>query len=197
MATPLKTHIATSMRSMILTGQIEPGSRMKEEEIAARYSVSRAPIRDVFIELSKEGLMRQSPYKGLTVRKLPTEAARRIYVRTRRDIEDLALKEGFACWREQDWRELDKVLIGMRIASEMEDLQEFVIHDMGFHRFLIERIEGDNLIPVWTPLISTMALPYSRHKCLKESYQEHLAIVEALRECDLNGARKLLKQHIR
>ena len=197
MATQLKEQIAASMRGQILTGIIEPGQRIKEEEVAAQYGVSRGPIRDVFLELGKEGLVHAVPYKGLTVRELPTEQVRKIYVRTRREIEKLALSRGFPTWTPKDYKALDRILISMRITAEMEDLTEFVQHDMEFHRFVIDHDKSDDLVPVWTPLVSTMALPYSRHASLMESYQEHLEIVDALKKDNVSEAVALLVKHIR
>jgi len=196
MVTQLKAQIASSLRGQILTGQIAAGLRIKEEEIAERYGVSRGPIRDIFIELSKEGLVQAIPYKGLTVRSMPSLQVRKIYVRTRREIERLALTRGFPTWTEQDLKHFEKCLISMRIAAEMNDLSEFVQHDMDFHRFIIESDCTDDLLPVWTPLVSTMALQYSRHRKLSESYEEHVEIFKALKRGSLEEAVQLLIKHI-
>ena len=196
MGTQLKTQIAASMRGQILTGQIEAGQRIKEEEIAEKYGVSRGPIRDVFIELSKEGLVHAVPYKGLTVRSLPSDQVRKIYVRTRREIEKLALTRGFPNWTDDDFKAFEKCLISMRIAAEMDDLTEFVQHDMNFHRSIIGKDMIDDLMPVWTPLVSTMALQYSRHRNLMESYEEHREIFEALKAGEVKQAVQLLLKHI-
>ncbi len=73
-----RSQIVQRLRDMIVTGQVEPGGRLTEVDLAQRLGVSRAPLREAIRELVESGLMVSEPYKGLFVRSI-----------TRRDLEEL------------------------------------------------------------------------------------------------------------
>ena len=196
MPTTLKRQIAASLRGQILAGHWAEGTRIKEEALAERFGVSRGPIRDVMLELSKEGLLQALPNKGVSINVTPSTKARAIYLKTRRDLETLALKEGFPSWTEEAILSMEKTLIRFRIAAEMGDLPEVIEHDIAFHRAIIENYPKEDLRVLWLPLMTTMALPYSRHQDLLESHKEHEDIMRTLKAGDLKTAIQLLKSHI-
>ena len=196
MPTPLKRQIANTLRGQILAGKWSAGTRIKEEALADQFGVSRGPIRDVMLELSKEGLLHALPNRGVSISRLPTRKARRIYLRTRRDLETLALRDGFLHWSGNDLLASEKILRHFRVAAEFGDLSEVIEFDVAFHRSIIERYRDDNLLVLWLPLMTTLALPYSRHRDLMESYQEHQDILATLKKGDLEQALTLLKTHI-
>ncbi|MEG1584534.1 MAG: GntR family transcriptional regulator, partial [Anaerovorax sp.] len=61
---PLREIVYEELRSLILTGQIKPGTRMMEIELADDMGVSRTPIREAIRKLEKEGLVTIEPRKG-------------------------------------------------------------------------------------------------------------------------------------
>lgn len=196
MPTPLKRQIANTLRGQILAGKWSEGTRIKEEALADQFGVSRGPIRDVMLELSKEGLLHALPNRGVSISRLPTRKARRIYLQTRRDLETLALRDGFPHWSGNDLLSAEKILRHFRVAAEFGDLSEVIEYDVAFHRSIIERYREDNLLVLWLPVMTTLALPYTRHRDLMESYQEHEDILATLKKGDLEQALTLLKTHI-
>lgn len=144
----------------------------------------------------EEGLLHALPNKGVSISRMPTRKARRIFLRTRRDLETLALQDGFPHWSEDDLLAAEKILRHFRVAAEFGDLSEVIEYDVAFHRSIIERYREENLLVLWLPLMTTLALPYSRHRDLMESYQEHQDILAALKKGDLEKALTLLKTHI-
>lgn len=196
MPTTLKRQIADSLRGQILSGQWAEGTRIKEESLAEQFGVSRGPIRDVMLELSKEGLLQALPNKGASINALLSTKARSICLRARRDLETLALREGFPNWTNDDFLEMEKILRRFRVAAEVGDLSEVIEHDIAFHRAIIENYRQENLLILWLPLMTTMALPYSRHQNLIESYNEHEEILQTLKANDIKEGIRLLKTHI-
>lgn len=86
--------IVRGLRELIVNGNVSPGQRLTENELASRLGVSRAPLREAIRELVESGLVESVPYKGLFVRRV-----------TRRDLEELyslrTALEQFAfkrCW---------------------------------------------------------------------------------------------------
>src|SRR5437867_6791605 len=80
------------IRQAILDGRLEPGSRLKEEELARELGISRTPVREALLMLQAEGLVDAVPNRGAMVR-----------VHTPEDLDDLyqlrALLEGYAARR--------------------------------------------------------------------------------------------------
>lgn len=196
MLTSVRDQITRDLRSRLLASEWPTGTRLKEEALATEFGVSRGPIRDVVLELTKEGYLQMLPNRGVTVAAFTKSRARSIYLRTRRDLELLALKRGFARWTEADFAQIRKILSLFKMEAEAANLSGVIQHDLAFHRFIIERYKDESLIIVWLPLMTTLALPYSRHGDLMESYQEHVEIVNALGNGELFRAAELLKQHI-
>lgn len=196
MIIPLKDQITAQLRGRILAGEWTEGTRLKEEDLARQFGVSRGPIRDVVLELSKEGLLKALPNRGASVGRLPDPDARAIFLRTRRELESLALTKGFKSWPKGAMANVERILRNFRVAAEAGDLGEVIQHDIAFHSFIVTGYREGELSVVWLPLMTTMALPYSRHADLMESYGEHVRIFEAIKDADLKLAAKLLKAHI-
>src|SRR5437867_1687707 len=80
------------IREAIVDGRLEPGQRLKEEELARELGISRTPIREALLMLQAEGLVDAVPNRGAMVR-----------VHTPEDLDDLyqlrALLEGYAARR--------------------------------------------------------------------------------------------------
>ena len=71
-----------------------------------------------------------------------------------------------------------------------------VKYDMAFHRSIVERVGDEGLTAIWLPVVTHMMLPYSRHRDLLESYEEHRKIFAAIREGDRSLAIKRLRHNI-
>ena len=67
---------------------------------------------------------------------------------------------------------------------------------MALHRYILEATGNADLLAIWLPIVSRMFLHYSRHRNMMESYQEHAAIVEAIRRKDRKAAIEALTANI-
>lgn len=91
---PLKTKAASVVeviREAILTGELEPGERLLQEELAERFNTSSTPIREALRQLEAEGVLKHSPYKGVQVAEVRLEDVREIYL-IRGALESLAAR---------------------------------------------------------------------------------------------------------
>ena len=61
---------AEALRNAILTGQLSPGTRLSEQEIADTIGLSRQPVREAFLRLAGEGLLEIRPQRGTFVSKI-------------------------------------------------------------------------------------------------------------------------------
>ena len=71
---PVGPQLIRALRQAIVQNQLEPGTRLSEAEIGARFGVSRQPVREAFIKLAEEGLLEIRPQRGSFVRKISIAA---------------------------------------------------------------------------------------------------------------------------
>lgn len=83
--------VYTTLRDEILSGRLEPGSRLNTSEIAERLGVSRTPIREALNRLIPIGLVEQIPHRGAFVSKLSIEEIIEIYY-IRASLEGIAAR---------------------------------------------------------------------------------------------------------
>ncbi|MEM1060522.1 MAG: GntR family transcriptional regulator [Verrucomicrobiota bacterium] len=191
-----RDQIINELRGRLLAREWPPGTRLKEHALVREFGVGRGPIRDVLLELTKEGYLRMLPNRGVTVGGFPDSPARPVYVETRRELESLALRRGYPRWPADAMARLERILQHFELAAQANQLPEVIEHDMAFHRFLITQYPEEDLSVVWLPLMTTLALPYSRHANLMQSYQEHANIVALLCRGELEAAIAALRTHI-
>ena len=75
---PLRDVVFNTLRQAILKGELEPGERLMEIQLADRLGVSRTPIREAIRKLELEGLVLMIPRKGAEVAKISEKSLRMI-----------------------------------------------------------------------------------------------------------------------
>jgi DNA-binding GntR family transcriptional regulator len=192
----LQEQVASLLRRRILSGQLAPGTPFREQLLAAEFGVSRGPIRDALLALTKEGLLHARPNIGVRVAEEPAAFKRAVIIRLRREIESSALAAWFETMDHGLLTELGANLADYKQACAGTDFGQVVELDMAFHRMLVEFPDSGSLVDVWLPVISRMYLRYSRHRILMDSYYEHQAIMTAMQAGDKKKAVELLINHI-
>lgn len=90
-ATTLRQEVFRAIRQQILAGQLRPGTKLVEAELAERLGVSRNPVREAIGRLEQQGLVRTIPNQGATVVQ-PTPAQLQETLLVRANLEFLALQ---------------------------------------------------------------------------------------------------------
>jgi DNA-binding GntR family transcriptional regulator len=67
------------VKDRILSGELQPGARLKDDELARTFGVSNTPVREAMGELEKDGLIETIPYRGRFVKKMSIEETREVY----------------------------------------------------------------------------------------------------------------------
>lgn len=192
----LQEQVVVHLRQRIISGRLQPGTRLREELLAKEFGISRGPIRDALLTLTKEGLLTARPNAGVKVAVAPSGFKREVIVRLRRELEASALAAWFDA---RDGALLDALggnLTRYKAACRTGELGAVVELDMGFHRLIVESADGGSLVDVWLPIILRMYLRYSRHRSLLESHREHAGIVEAMHAGRKSDALARLRAHI-
>ena len=93
---PLRDVVFNTLRQAILKGELAPGERLMEIQLAEKLGVSRTPIREAIRKLELEGLVLMIPRKGAEVAKISEKSLRDV-LEVRRSLEELAIE--LACQR--------------------------------------------------------------------------------------------------
>jgi DNA-binding GntR family transcriptional regulator len=121
--------VADYLRTAILNGEIPPGERIRQEEVAEQFGTSRLPVREALRILEAEGLTEHEPNKGARVPRLDRHQVDVIY-QMRERLEPLALAESLPLLSESDLARLDE--LQTRIEANT-DLNSFLALDREFH----------------------------------------------------------------
>lgn len=190
---------ADLIRRAIVDGRVQPGHRLKEEELAQQFGISRTPIREALLVLQTEGLVEAMPNRGATVRAY--EPA---------DLEDMyelrALLEGHAAARAATRvtpDQLDELRASCGRFSGLlgpNDVQALVLENGLFHDTILiaadsERLTGMVRQVVALPLIYKSYVWYSPAQA-SASLHYHLQLVRALEHGDAQRAELVMREHI-
>ena len=192
----VRDRITDHLRQEILTGKLLEGDPLREIHLAKRFQVSRGPIRDAILQLTKEGLLESLPNRGARVGKVWDDGLRPMMLSLRLEIETFALRELIDLGPELDLKPFRKNLQNLGIACKEADLPAVVKHDMEFHRMILKACKHPGVESVWLSIMGGMRLPYSRHKNLMEVHKEHSRVVDLLKKRDAEGAIEALKANI-
>ena len=141
----LAGQVAGTIRNAVLSGGFAPGQQMNEAELAARFAVSRGPLREAMQRLVQEGLLVSHPHRGTFVVELAEADLADVYL-AREAIEGAALRRIAAMPDRAPLRDrLDATVARMAAAVRLEDWTEVAESDLAFHHALVEAAESPRL----------------------------------------------------
>ncbi|MBU2918839.1 GntR family transcriptional regulator [Psychrosphaera sp. F3M07] len=193
----VKDQIAEQLRSDIIAGELAPNTKLNEKELAERFGLSRGPIRDVILQLTKEGLLIAKNNCGASVNSVLEPKLQKLMIKLRREIEVFAIEQLKDKLTQNDFNELEAILNDLQSAFENSDFTEVTKIDISFHNYLINKAGGDELVNIWYPYVMRMRLNYKRITTGQECVNEHRVILDALKSGDLSKATKAIKANIK
>ncbi len=190
--------VTTEIRNAILDGTLAPGARIKQEELAARLHVSRAPIRQALVVLERESLVRTLPRRGAIVAPLDPTFLGEIY-------EVRAALEGYLAARLALHRDFDPAPLRQAVAEGQKaassgDLDRLIQLDLAFHMGLYDAL-GNQLLKSfmmaqWVHIRRAMAVTLTSGY-RKRVWSEHAAVLEAIAAGQAAKARAHAIAHLR
>ncbi len=198
-ATAASERVAAVLREQILGGELGPGTRIRQEEVAERLGSSRLPVREALLVLAAEGLITVEPNKGARVPDLDMDEVETLY-QMRERIEPLALIESLPLLSDAD---LDAIADIQRRIEEHVDVREFLALDREFHLATYSACTKDHLLGTVTQLWN--ATQHYRRAFMLVSgpgrrwivNAEHSLLIDALQRRDPVDAERYLVGHIR
>lgn len=188
--------VTARLRREVLTGVFQPGQPLREQEISKRFAVSRGPIREALRQLTQQGLLVLEPNKGVRVAQYLSEAVRPLTVDLRRTIETFVLESIFEEITATDLEVWEQILVDIKAACQAGDIAALIDHDLRFHQAIIQSHDDKDIFVLWQPIALRMLMQYNRFDNLMDSYQEHKAILDAIRSGNKTAALAALKANI-
>ncbi len=196
---PLRDVVFNTLRRAILRGELKPGERLMEIQLANKLGVSRTPIREAIRKLELEGLVLMVPRKGAEVAEI-TEKNLRDVLEVRCVLEELAVQ--LACDRidPERMQQLLDAAAHFRDILGTADITELGEADEAFHDVIFQATDNRRLIQLLNNLREQMyryRIEYLKKKeCYPQLLEEHAAIIQAIREHDKAKATEITVQHI-
>ena len=124
--------VTASIRQMILTGELKPGMRVDQNEMARLLDISRHPVRQAIERLAERGFVQSRPHKSVTVSELSVKDMRQLYA-ARQVLEDLAMRLAWPRYDASFVAAAEALVEAMDRARHIEDLDVYMIHNYDFH----------------------------------------------------------------
>ena len=152
---PLRDVVFNTLRQAILKGELAPGERLMEIQLAEKLGVSRTPIREAIRKLELEGLVLMIPRKGAEVARI-SEKSMRDVLEVRRSLEELAIE--LACERmtEEDFKELDLARNAFKKAVAGGTAMEIAETDEAYHDIIYNSTGNTRLVQILNNLREQM-----------------------------------------
>lgn len=195
----LKDSVYLKLRQEIVTATLPPGYMLREAELAARFGVSKTPLREAFVRLEKDGFVQIAPYRSAVVTGYSQQDLREIY-EVRELLEGQCAREAAVSIATEDLAALNRIVRDSAAAFEAGDTDQLTALLDEFDVVLYAQSRNGRITAMLENIRDhvtrigrlTVAIPGR----MGTSVQEHQAIYEAIVQRDGPRAETLMRQHI-
>lgn len=190
--------VYAALRHLLISGEIGPGSRLIETELAEQFGVSRAPVREALRQLEDEGLVTSAPNRGKMVVRLTKKELRNSYA-VRAVLEGLAAKLAVENPSQHLSEQLRSILARMKAAAENGDASLMNDLDADFHRTIWEMSSNSVLSEALNRLLARIRIyiPITiKADGLLANWTDHGEILAALDAKDAVSAEDRMRHHV-
>lgn len=196
---PLRDVVFNTLRQAILRGELKPGERLLEIQLANELGVSRTPIREAIRKLELEGLVIMVPRKSAVVAEI-TEKSLRDVLEVRRALEELAMKLACERIKDEEIEELKAAQKEFENVLKTGDVTEYAEADVRFHDIIYRATDNGRLIQLLYNLREQM-YRYRVEQLKREDTHdtllaEHQYIIETLEARDVKRAVEAICTHV-
>lgn len=191
--------IVSQMADAIVAGHLRPGERLDETGLAARYSVSRTPIREALAQLSTMGLIERRPNRGALVAELSPEHIANL-VEAMAELEAVCARLAAERMTVTERQAMEANHLRAAEFVRMAEAEAYAAHDSQFHAGIHRAARNEHLCEMAGMARSRLA-PFRTDLFiyparLARSFEEHETIVTAILQADGPKAEALMRAHI-
>jgi DNA-binding GntR family transcriptional regulator len=196
---PLREVIFNSLREAIIIGELRPGERLMEVQLAEKMGVSRTPVREAIRKLELEGLVDMIPRKGAHVAELSIKDIMDV-LEVRASLDGLATSLAAERITDDELKELKHINSQFATYIDKENLNGSIKKDAEFHDIIYKASRNDKLISILNNLreqVQRFRVIYIKdYNNSKNLLKEHTDIFEAVSSRNTDEARIIAKTHI-
>ncbi len=195
----LTATVLRRLRDGIVSGDLPLGAALSERQLAEQLNVSKTPVRESLVQLRTEGLVTIVPQKGAYVFTLSGKEVTEM-CEFRLTVEGAALQ--FAIQRNRDGliAQMTEVVDAMADAQAQGDTRRYLALDTDFHAAIFDHCGNAYLRDSYDRYVGKIAALRThlsgKPMHTKLSFEEHIRILEAVREDTLTAASEVLEKHI-
>ena len=196
---PLRDVVFNTLRQAILRGELKPGERLMEIQLANKLGVSRTPIREAIRKLELEGLVLMIPRKGAEVAEI-TEKSLRDVLEVRRALEELAVELVCEKITDEQIQDLKGAAEDFKASLKEGDITRIAEADVKFHDVIYMATDNQKLIQLLNNLREQMyryRVEYlKRSDFHQQLIDEHEEIIETIENGQKERAVQVVCQHV-
>lgn len=197
---PRGEHAYRRIRAAIQSGQLKPGERLREMELAESIGLSRTPVREALARLESEGLVAHDASRGIMVAELDYSMVTELYY-MREVLEGTAARLTAQHASEVEISILEDLCGQYEAATQEGDQHALAASNRRFHETLYRCSHNRYLVNMLTVLHDALSLlggtTLRSGERAAETLQEHQAVVDAVKARDSDAAERALRNHIR
>lgn len=188
-----------AIRKRIRDNEYRPSERLVEADLAEAFGVSRMTVRSALQRLHQEGLVTLEPNRGAKVRAISLEEAQEVMA-IREVLEGLAAALAAERVTDEDLAHLEGLIGEMEAELQKGNLLEYSERNGAFHRYIL-KVSGNNRLQQMVDSLQSSLLRYRFRTILvpgrsSQSFQEHTAILAALRTRSPEAAERAMRHHL-
>lgn len=194
--------VRDQLRRLIVSGALEPGQPLTEQDLAEQLGVSRSPVREALQELAAERLLVAERNRSVTVKRFTAEDISEIYD-ARIAIESHAAAVVIAAGPQkvdEAVTQLENALRQLHAALDTGGRVEIVEADLAFHQQLVRCGGNSRLTEAYLLLSAETVTCMTRleiaHPSGEELIQDHGRLVDALKTGDPDQSSRVIAQHL-
>ena len=197
---PLRDVVFNTLREAILKGELKPGERLMELQLAAKLGVSRTPIREAIRMLEQEGLAVTIPRKGAEVAKM-TEKDMEDVLQIREALDELAAKIACEQITEEQLNDLVNAMHEFEATTQTGNLKRIAEVDVKFHDIIYQSTGNPKLVNMLNNLREQMYRYRVEYLKDEKNYptllKEHKEIVEGMIAKNKEKVSEVMHQHVK
>jgi GntR family transcriptional regulator, rspAB operon transcriptional repressor len=172
-----------NIKKQIIQGNIKPGSWLREQELADAMEISRAPIREAFNQLEREGFIEILPRKGAKVISISEKEVEDIF-EIRETLESLAIQKSLKNISLDKLSQIATKFERFKLESSEKSVRlQYLSLDKEFHDLLIQHCDNKMLIKLLASIQEKVhwlrGFSLDNHS-FSQSIEEHIAIIDAI-----------------
>ena len=147
----LREQVTQAIRMKLLTGQLKPGTRIVEQEMAEELGVSRGPVREALRQIEQEGLVEYASHVGCFVKDFNAQDVYEVYL-LRANLEILSVKMCDGKFSSQTIEHMEQIVQRMASIEQVEQFDEIIDNDNEFHECIIRECGLNRLYLLWNSM---------------------------------------------